>query len=208
MLSGLGAVWQSFLGFAVYDVLGKIRIPCPALTSLLRQRHFSKRNNFVMPERRSYRTDTRVRVAGDFRLSHRITNESSTFAVFSRLSLTPLEVLIMTLTFNSDKRMAFGTNHMCVAGEFLWRSVERSLPLDARSARFARPMPLGCFRSRCFFRFHRDKSTLLGIAEQHIRHAAVDCRPNGARPCGSAAGETRSKAWRDACARVARRLCK
>lgn len=33
MLSGLGAVWQSFLGFAVYDVLGKIRIPCLALTS-------------------------------------------------------------------------------------------------------------------------------------------------------------------------------
>ena len=33
MLSGLGAVWQSFLGFAVYHVLGKIRIPCPALTS-------------------------------------------------------------------------------------------------------------------------------------------------------------------------------
>ena len=32
MLSGLGAVWQSFLGFAVYDVLGKIRISCPALT--------------------------------------------------------------------------------------------------------------------------------------------------------------------------------
>ena len=88
MLSGLGAVWQSFLGFAVYDVLGKIRIPCPALTSLLRQRHFSKRNNCVMPEIRSYRTDTRVRVAGDFRLSHRITNERSTFAVFSRLSLT------------------------------------------------------------------------------------------------------------------------
>jgi hypothetical protein len=68
-------------------------------------------------------------------------------------SQPPLEVLIMTLTFNSDKRMAFGTNHMCVAGEFLWRSVERSLPLDARSARFARPMPLGCFRSRCFFAF-------------------------------------------------------
>jgi hypothetical protein len=38
-------VWQSFLGFAIYDVLGKIRISCPALTSLLRQRHFSKRNN-------------------------------------------------------------------------------------------------------------------------------------------------------------------
>jgi hypothetical protein len=88
MLSGLGAVWQSFLGFAVYDVLGKIRIPCPALTSLLRQRHFSKRNNFVMPEIKSYRTDTRVRVAGDFRLIHRITNERSTFPVFSRLSLT------------------------------------------------------------------------------------------------------------------------
>ncbi len=67
MLSGPGAVWQSFLDFAVYDVLGKIRIPCPALTSLLRQRHFSKRNNCVMPEIRSYRTDTRVRVAGDFR---------------------------------------------------------------------------------------------------------------------------------------------
>ena len=32
MLSGLGAVWQSFLGFAVYEVLGKIRIPCHALT--------------------------------------------------------------------------------------------------------------------------------------------------------------------------------
>jgi hypothetical protein len=87
MLSGLGAVWQSFLGFAGYDVLGKIRIPCPA-PSWLRQRHFSKRNNFVMPEIGSYRADTRVRVAGDFRLSHRITNERSTFAVFSRLSLT------------------------------------------------------------------------------------------------------------------------
>ena len=60
-------------------------------------------------------------------------------------SQPPLEVLIMTPTFNSDKRMAFGTNHMCVAGEFLWRSVERSLPLDARSAQFARPMPLGLF---------------------------------------------------------------
>jgi hypothetical protein len=88
MLSGLGAVWQSFLSFAVYNVLGKIRIPCPALTSLVRQRHFSKRNNCVMPEIRSYRPDTRARVAGDFRLSHRITNERSTFAVFSRLSLT------------------------------------------------------------------------------------------------------------------------
>jgi hypothetical protein len=118
MLSGLGAVWQSFLGLAVCDVLGKIRIPSPALTCLLRQRHFSKRNNFVMPEIRSYRMDTRVRLAGDFRLSHRITNERSTFAVFSRL------------------------------------------------------------------------------------HATVDCRPNGTRPCGSAAGETRSKAWRDACVQV------
>jgi hypothetical protein len=87
MLSGLGAVWQFFLCFAVYDVLGKIRIPCRALRSLLRQRHFSKRNRFVMPEIRSYRTDTRVRVAGDFRLSHRITNERGTFAVFSRLSM-------------------------------------------------------------------------------------------------------------------------
>jgi hypothetical protein len=85
MLSGLGAVWQSFLGFAVYDVLGKIRIPYPALTSLLRERHFSKRNNCVIPEIRSYRTDTRVRIAGDFRLSHRITNERSTFAVFSSM---------------------------------------------------------------------------------------------------------------------------
>ena len=87
MLSELGAVWQSFLCFAVYDVLGKIRILCRGLTSLLRQRHFSKRNKFVMPEIRSYRTDTRVRVAGDFRLSHRITNERSTFAVFPRLSM-------------------------------------------------------------------------------------------------------------------------
>jgi hypothetical protein len=90
MLSGLGAVWQSFLGSAVYEVLGKIRIPCNALTSLLGQRHFSKRNNCVMPEIRSYRTDTRVRVAGDFRLSHRITSERSALAVLSCLSLTKI----------------------------------------------------------------------------------------------------------------------
>jgi hypothetical protein len=164
MLSGLGAVWQSFLGFAVYDVLGKIRIPCAALTSLVRQRHFSKRNNCVMPEIRSYRTDTRARVAGDFRLSHRITNERSTFAVFSRLSLT-----------RTPSPFSF----------------------------------LPCI-SKCgsVFVDVENSENLPGIAEQHIRHAAVDCRPNGTRPCGSAAGETRSKACRDACARVAQRLCK
>ena len=38
MLLGFGAIWQSFLGFAVYDVLGKIRIPCLGLTSLLRSK--------------------------------------------------------------------------------------------------------------------------------------------------------------------------
>jgi hypothetical protein len=149
MLSGLGAVWQSFLGFAVYDVLGKIRIPCPALTSLLRQRHFSKRNNVVMPEIRSYRTDTRVRVACDFRLSHRITNERSTFAVFSRLSLTRIPSPFSFLPCISKCGSVF---------------------VDVENS-----------------------ENLLGIAEQHSRHAAVDCRPNGARPCGSAQAKQEAK---------------
>jgi hypothetical protein len=62
--------------------------PVPALTSLLRSKAFFKAKHFCYTRNKKLSPDTRVRVAGDFRLGHRITNERSPFAVFSRLSLT------------------------------------------------------------------------------------------------------------------------
>src|SRR5512132_3285568 len=53
-------------------------------------------------------------------------------------SKPPLEVLIMTPIFNSDRRMALGINHLCDGGQsFVGRSKSPCPPLDVRLGRFA-----------------------------------------------------------------------
>jgi len=62
-------------------------------------------------------------------------------------SQPPLEVLIMAPTFNSDKRMSLGTNHVCVLGARLSPLTFGLAPTAVRSRRAARvgSVPL------CFF---------------------------------------------------------
>src|SRR5260370_39286058 len=52
-------------------------------------------------------------------------------------SQPPLEVLIMAPTFNSDKRMSLGTNHVCDGRQSFGGKPKSPLPLYVRSERFA-----------------------------------------------------------------------
>jgi hypothetical protein len=74
MLLGLGAVWQSFLGVAVFDVLGKIRIPGPALTSLVTFKDIFQAKQFCYVRNNKSSHGHACWVAGDFRVIHWITN--------------------------------------------------------------------------------------------------------------------------------------